>query len=143
MSTSLGAAEWIYATLKANGTLCADVGGTVSPRIYHDVIPQSAALPAVVYQIMASRDENAVGGRGLTVQQWQVKAVGQGPSYSALRNITDQIDASLNYKFGTATTAGVVVGCSRSEEVMYGESGNGIEYRHLGGIYQIYAAGTA
>jgi hypothetical protein len=143
VSTSIGAAEWIYAALKANTTLCGVIGGTAAPRIYHEIIPQSADLPSVVYQMMTSIDENAIGARGPTVQQWQVKGVAQGQTYNALRTVADQIDVALHRVHGTATTAGIVTASERIEEVMYGEASDGREYRHLGGIYRIYAAGTA
>lgn len=141
MNESQGAAEWIYTTLKANSTLTGAVGGSATARIFEDVAPQGVALPYVVFQRVSGVDVNTIGERGITDQLWQVKAVAQSPTYRSVATIANQFDVSLDDKQGTA--GGVAINCRRSSEIRYAEIADGMQYRHLGGTYHLFAAGTA
>jgi hypothetical protein len=136
---SMGIAEWLYTTL-SGGTVLSAIVGT---RIYEDVAPQGTALPYVVYSQTSSMDENGIGGSRLCENAlWTVQGVAKAMTYNAVKSIAVAIDDLLHGVLGTATANGVTVACTRQEEVRYSEVREGVTWRHLGGVYRIYAGGT-
>lgn len=139
-SETMGVAEWLYITLRSSTAITTPTGGSAAFRCYEDVAPQGAAWPYVVYSLVSAVDVNAIGGRATVNELWTVKAVAQTNTYNTLRAIANGIDAALNRQRGTATTAGITIAaCERTEEVRRTEVSEGLHYRHLGGIYRIYA----
>jgi len=127
--------EWIYDTLSADSTLT----GLVSTRIYDGLAPQGAAFPFVVFNHQGGSDLRGVGSeRVFNNSLYQVKAVTKGGSFSSGATIADRIDALLQAASGT-TSDGVILGCVREQAIMLIEQQSGVEYRHVGGIYRIYA----
>ena len=139
MSTETVLAEtWLYATLKANTTLTALIGGSSAPRIYSAVIPQGAALPAVVFQQMSGEDLLTLNAyRVWSDLVYLVKGIAQAGGFVALDVIAAQIDTALHRTSGTG-----VASCYRERPFSYvetDEAGSGQQFRHLGGIYRIKA----
>lgn len=126
--------KWIYATLSADATLT----GLVSTRIYDGLAPQGGALPYVVYNHMGGADLLGIGAiRVFANGLYQVKAVCKGNSYAPAKAIADQVDELLHGASG-ATTDGVVLACVREQPLALIEQQDGIEYRHVGGIYRLF-----
>lgn len=138
MSTETVLAEtWLYTTLKANATLTALIGGSTTPRIYSAVVPQGAALPAVVFQQMSGEDLLTLNAyRVWSDLVYLVKGIAQAGGFVALDGIAAQIDVSLHRVSGTGVAA-----CYRERPFTYvePETADGQQYRHLGGIYRIKA----
>ena len=135
-----GVAEWLYTTLRASTVLTSALGGTAAFRAYEGVAPQGAVSPYITYACLTSIDEMAVGGRTTTNQLWIVKATAQGGTFNAVAPLASAIDTALDRQRGTATTNGVTIAaCQRTEEVRRDEQANGIGYKHIGGVYRIYA----
>lgn len=129
------AMEWIYDTLSADVTLA----GLVSTRIYDGLAPQGSAFPFVAFNHQGGADLRGVGTeRVFNNSLYQVKAVTKGGSYVSGAAIADRIDTLLHGQNGT-TSDGVIIGCVRDQALMLIEQQNGVEYRHIGGIYRIYA----
>lgn len=126
--------QWLYATLTGDATLAA----AVSTRCYSDVAPQGAAFPLLLFTMMDGTDVMGVGTARIMVNAiYQVKVIGQGPSYSPLKPIADRIDAVLQGKTGSVVD-GVILACTREQPIRYMEIAGETQYRHLGGLYRVF-----
>lgn len=125
--------EWLLTTLAASASLTA----LVSTRIYGYVAPQNTTGNMVVYNWMGGSDLVAVGGyRALVNGLWQVKAITRSDSFAQAKAIMDLVDSLIHRKTGS-TSDSLVLSCVRESPVQYVEVTNGIQYRHLGGLYRI------
>lgn len=127
--------SWLYTTLSTDATLVAQVG----TRIYSYVAPTTATTPYVVFNAQSPGfDVMGVGtARVMLNCLYQVKVVVQDASFSTAKAAANRIDALLHGATG-APTGGEVLGCVREGPLAYAEVTDGIEYRHLGGLYRIW-----
>ena len=134
----LAAKQFITAKLTADTAL----GSAVSTRIYDSVAPQGAAWPFVVFQNQSGggNDVAAMGAlRIMTDSLFLVKGIEKSSSFMGnLKTIATRIDAALHGTSGTATD-GTVIACVRERAFEMIETTDGVQYRHLGGIYRILA----
>ena len=132
------AESWLFATLRANAGLTALLAaGTAG--IYSEIIPQAASLPAVVFFVNYASDLNTAGpARIQTTLEYVVKAVTKAEGYGVANAIDAQLDARLQAGSG-APSGGFVWGCMRIQPLRFMELDNGVQYRHAGGIYRLYA----
>ena len=127
--------QWLYEVLSGDSALAAAVGG----RIYAYLAPPEAGTPFVVFAYQSGADTVAIGmSRVLTAALYQVKVVGTGWSSAPLQPIADRIDAVLQAASGSVVD-GQILGCTREQPISYVEATDGVVYRHLGGLYRIYA----
>jgi len=134
MIETLRVDQWLYTVLSGDPTLKSLVG----QRIYGYVAPEDAALPYVVYSHQAGHDVQGVGpARIMANLIYQVKAIGSGSSFVPLRAIADRIDALLQGASGGAVDGRVLM-CIREQPIEYVEIDDGIQYRHVGGIYRLW-----
>lgn len=135
MAESLTAEQWLYSKLTNSAALTA----VVSTRIYAYVAPQGATLPCVVYQQQAARDVQGVGPARIWANMvYLVKVIGQTRSFGDLETAANAIDTALQAASGS-NTRGNVWACVRDSPFALVESTEAGEYRHLGGIYRIFA----
>ena len=135
MAETLVAEQCLYSVLAADSQLAAIVG----TRIYAYVAPQGAAFPFVVYQNQAGRDVRGVGPLRLMANLlYVVKVVAQTNSFTTLETAANRIDAVLQAASGTPTR-GTVIACVREQPFALVESLETGQYRHLGGIYRLWA----
>lgn len=91
--------EALYSYLSTYAGLTASVG----TRIYPNVIPSDASLPAVAYQrISTARVRSHEGPSNLSHTRIQFTCVAD--SYSAVKSVADQIRAALDGYRGTMST---------------------------------------
>jgi hypothetical protein len=108
-----------------------------NPSIYGYVAPDNAPYPVVIYSYHSGSDVYGSGtARIMSHLVYQVKAVGEGASFSTLGPIADRIDELLHGALGGVTGLSVL-SCIREAPVAYAEIENGIQYRHLGGLYRL------
>lgn len=135
MIETLRVDQWLYERLSGDTTLSNLVGG----RIYAYLAPQDATLPFVLYSHQAGHDVRGVGpARIMTSLVYQVKAVGQGGSFGPLKAIADRLDTLLQGASGSVVD-GTVLMCVREQPIEYVEIEDGVQYRHLGGLWRIIA----
>lgn len=132
METS-NADAWVYATLAADATLIALIGGA-TPRIYRAMKPESAAFPCVVFDYMpGGRDVRGVGTTNIMVDgYWLIKALDRNQSAATAETIADRIHTLLH-----GQRSGSVLACVRDEPLSYVEFVDGAHYQHVGGVYRI------
>jgi hypothetical protein len=134
MSEQVTVEHWIYSILAADSTL----HGYVADRIFSHVAPNDATMPYVVMVKSSGNDVRAVDVRIMTGFSYIVKAVGMGASFVALENIANRLDTLLERKSGVVA-GGIVLSCIRENPFSEVEIQDGVQYRHLGGIYRINA----
>lgn len=135
MAVEVGAVmEWFYDALSGDAVGVAD-------RVYADVAPREATYPLVVFQLQApGTDLLGVGTtRILTSGVWVVKAIDQVKGYTGLISIADAIDGALHGEAYETKTDGVVLGAVRERPFVLTEFGDGVEWKHLGGVYRVWA----
>ena len=137
--------EWVLAALVADGAIGAALGltagQTVASRVWEGVAPEGTPFPYVVFTVAEPQDVATVPATRVMVRAGlQVKAIGKGPSYRPLVPLVQRIDAALQGARNKATSqGGMVLSCERLSAIQYPEQDQGIEYRHLGGSYQVHA----
>lgn len=135
MSSSTGAAEtWIYGKLANDATLTSlGVRG-----IYAYQAPETATVPYIVFQQQAASDVPALGTiRIMTSLLYVVRVISTAP-FSSLLAIDNRIDALLHASSGTNSN-GTVIACVRQSPFVMSEPVEGRTFRHLGGIYRLWA----
>lgn len=135
--------RWIHDTLAAGTALCALIGGTASPRIYPDFIPQGTAGDSIIFSLNASNDDLVVTGTAAVVNaQFTIKAVCQDSAYSRGAAIMKQAHPLISAVRGTVydgtTPALFVLQCVREAEIQYTEQYDGKRYAHIGGQYRVW-----
>lgn len=125
--------------------LVADAGAggvntLVGGRIYRDLVPAAAVLPAVTITLVSATDANTLGG--LRVFQnvlLDIRVIGDGSLYQ--NAIADRIDAVLQNVGGLKSS--VRVNELRREQVTaFVESDNGKLYSHIVASYRSEAYAT-
>lgn len=125
---------WIYATLKADATLTALIGGSSAPRIYRGMAPLKAVFPCVVFFYQTGgQDVRGVGTINIMVNAtWVIKAIDRDNSAVSAAAIADRIDILLHGASGTG-----VLACVRDEPIAYVELLDAALYQHVGGVYKL------
>lgn len=138
------ASYWIYSRLAGD----AIITGIVGTRVYRDVAPQGAPLPCLVFQVQSSEDYNTSGvNRIFTTLTVVVKAIVKGASYGAdAQTLAARADALLhNVNGGVSMTlpdTSIATGYCwawRTRPFNLAEVSDGVQYRHLGGVYRVHA----
>lgn len=135
-------AEWLYGVLTASPiTGVANADGVTGGAVFEDTAPQEYMTKDdvwVVFELMAPGSDVAEVGdqRIWTEYAILVRAMARTRSTQALRPIADEIDTRLDRASGTVADA-AIVRSSRQEEHQDRWLEQGVEYRALGGIYNI------
>lgn len=130
---------WVDSQLRGNADLVAHVGS----RIYNSYAPAEAPSPVVVFQHQSMRDVRGVGSARIMVDTlYVVKAIAQGADYEALRPLARGIDVALTKPNGGAVSGGLVITAVREEPFALIDIDDGRQFRHLGGIFRVYAQAT-
>lgn len=132
-------ARWVFATLTTDPTLQAALGGVegIKARVVPGTYP-GAADTWITYTILEPRDVKGVGMVHIfSTVQFQVKVVGKGASFTPLVPIYQRVHELLEGRTNQEPEqGGIVLTAQRVSGVQFPERANGIEYRHLGGLYE-------
>lgn len=125
--------EWLYTILSANSTITS----TVSTRIYDGVAPQGTSFPYIVFNWQGGVDKSAVGSlRVFTNGLFQVKVITNEETYTTISPVADKIDQLLHRAKGVVSSNNIE--SSREFPLAIIEKKDGLQYRHMGGIYRIF-----
>lgn len=129
--------EWVQGRLTGDATLV----GLLAGGIHADVAPQGSVFPVVVHQFQGGADVRTAtsDGRIMLSALWLIKAIGKSETYLGLRAAADRIDALFEKASGAAGTDGFVFSSTRVTPFRLAEDDEGVAYRHLGGIYRVFA----
>ena len=132
------AEQWLYERLTGDSTLMGLLGNDPS-RVVGYLAPEGTPEPFVVFQHQASSDMMVVNGQRIWSNLvYVVKVVDRGESFSQAWDIAQRVDAVLHRASGTVST-GEVLECVRERLIAYVEHDGKEMYRHVGGVYRIYA----
>lgn len=132
-------ARWVYATLTTDPTLQGHLGGLdgARQRVVEGRYGGTAPL-WITYTILEPQDVKGVGLVHIFARvQFQIKVVGTGASYGPLIPVYQRVHELLEGKTNQEPAqGGIVLTAERVSGVQFPERANGIEYRHLGGLYE-------
>lgn len=134
---SSAVAEWIYSNLAADNSIT----GIVDSRIYEGPAPQGSTYPIVRFEQQSTLDVMGAteATRIMVNELWLIRAIGMTQSYRGdLQTLANRIDALFHNTDGSVADA-LVFSSAREYAMRLPEEDQGISYRHLGGIYRIYA----
>lgn len=125
---------WLTSVLKADTTLMALV-----PNVY-SFPGTNLTYPSVVFQEQSVVDVRGVGPSRIMIDGlWLVRGIVETTTFLGLsESIANRIDFLLQAKKGTIPS-GSIWGCARVRPFRLVETVLSRQYRHLGGIYRIYA----
>lgn len=128
---------WLYATLSGDATLSALVAGRFSGAVSLDAIP----TPYVTFSLMSPRDIIGIGGVRIdTDNLYVVKGVSQGGTWDDVSPIANRIDYLIHRPNSIMTMSNGSLTCLRENVHQAIEVDEGLQYRHLGGVYRIRAS---
>lgn len=132
-------ARWVYATLSGDPTLQDLLGGAqgAAQRVVEGTYTGTADL-WITFTVLDPIDVKGVGMEQImAVTQVQVKAVAKSSSFSAVvpayQRAHTLLEARLNQE---PAQGGLILTAHRVSGIKYPERASGIEYRHLGGLYE-------
>lgn len=132
-------ARWVYATLTGDAALQGLLGGAqgIKDRVVEGTYPGGAAS-WVTFTVLDPIDVKGVGmTQIMAVVQFQVKVVAKSTSFSdtipAYQRVHELLEARLNQE---PAQGGLILTAHRVSGIKYPERASGIEYRHLGGLYE-------
>lgn len=133
-------ARWVYGTLTGDPTLQNLLGGPekAAQRVQEGTYTGDAPVWVVFTIVPDWQDVKAVGLEHImSVVRVQVKVVGKGSSYNPLVPVYERIHALLESRVAVEPAqGGLILTAHRVSGVQYPERAGGIEYRHLGGLYE-------
>lgn len=133
-------ARWVYGTLTADPTLQGLLGGAqqAAQRVVEGTYAGAADLWVAFTVLPDFQDVKGVGMVQIMSRvQFQMKVVGKGTSYNPLIPVYQRAHELLESKVAQEPAqGGLILTAERVSGVQYPERANGIEYRHLGGLYE-------
>jgi hypothetical protein len=137
------AMEWAYGRLTQSQELADALGVALvdlPDRVWPDPAPGGTPVPFVVYSASETLDRNLLGPtyRSHTTVPLNVKGVDQSRDYTALAPVARAIYGALVARLNDPVAdGGVILTATREGGIQYPETGDGIEYRHLGHLLSV------
>ena len=134
--------EWIYNQLVHDMALTGLLQGftpSSEGEIYGDTVPVDVKFPYIIYHLQAPGVDRMTleGDLVLNRSLWTVKVVDRSESYQTIKFVYSRVHQLLHKASGIVAD-GVVLHSRRVQTIHYPELRESVDYRHLGGIYQIY-----
>lgn len=115
----------------------------LSSRVFLDYAPKGTTWPVVIFQCQDEpRDVRGVGLATVMVDTlYLVKAVAQLEEYGPLAPIAKVLHTAMTTATGSQVDGGTVLTSVRERQFAMPEVSEGVQVRHLGGLYRIQAQG--
>lgn len=141
---SVAIQEWVVTALTSSQELADALGvelDQVAQRLWDAPPPPDADLPYVDIVVAEPRDIGGVGMAEVMARaEVTVKTVGRAESYEPIGPVAVAIHHALQGRTAQLLSGdGEMLSSRRLRAVSYPEQSKGIEYRHLGGTYEVYA----
>lgn len=128
---------WLFDILSTDADLIALVGESVSGTLSGELL----AVPYVTFLLQDHTDIQGVGGQEIMGDcLYMVKAVDRSAGWDTVRPIAERIHALLHRPHTNITIPNGSLTTIRERIIQYPEVEEGVQYRHLGGIYRIQAS---
>lgn len=139
-------ASWITEALTASQDLQDQAVALGAPdgllalqdTIHEGVAPTSVPLPWwITFDVMPAVDVKVVGLTQVMARvEFQVKVSTAAASYLPVLEPYRAVHAALESQVNHQSAFGLILACERVSGRQYPESAQGVEYRHLGGLYR-------
>lgn len=139
-------ASWVTEVLTASVALQALAvdDGAIDPvdalqrSIHEGVAPASTPLPWwITFDVMEPQDVKVVGLTQVMARvEFQVKVTAAAASYLPVLEPYRAVHAALESQANQQTDFGLILACERVSGRQYPETTQGVDYRHLGGLYR-------
>lgn len=130
---------WLNETLSGDLDLVNLVGGI--DNIVGTLAPEVINPPYVAWLCQSAIDKTGNAGQIIAADTlYEVKTVAQTGSWDDVRPIAQRVHELLHRPGEVVTTDIGSLSCVRERIIQYPEVDNGVQYRHLGGIYRIRAS---
>ena len=141
---SVAIQEWVVQALQTQELADAlDLAAPpdVVPRLWDSPPPPDADLPYVDIVVAEPRDIGGVGlAEVMAVSLVSVKIVGRVEAYEPIRPAAVALHHALHGRTNVPLNGGgTMLSSRRVRTIAYPEQSQGIEYRHLGGTYEVHA----
>lgn len=112
-------------------------------QVYDDMLPPEVTFPYILVSHRHNADTMTWNGhRVMNVATMQIKAVDRVSSYvPKLMPLMSRVDSLLHRSSGTLAL-GTVFQVNRQSIYKFSEILEGVEHRHLGGIYRFWTKGS-
>lgn len=143
---TITATTWVYELLSTDAALAAAIGvdlDHMEDQIGEAVAPSDSdpTKPWVVWTIQDSMDVKVVGNIQVMARtRFQVRCTVRGNSYNPLIPVYQRVHTLLEGATfqELAQDDGFVLTCQRVSGVQFPEDDQGVQYRHLGGLYESF-----
>lgn len=136
-------ARWVYGTLTTSQALADALGvplEALEDHVWEGTAPGGVEPAWVVFSVLPPVDvKGATMTQIMSMVQVQVKVIGQTQGYGPLLAPYKAVHDALEGRTNQPVQDGLVLTCHRVSGVQYPEQVNGMEYRHLGGLYETNA----
>lgn len=134
---SIRIAQWIFETVNGSSAVTSVVG---AGNIHELPAPQGTSYPFVGFSQLSSVDVVEQAHFRIMVNElWNIRVIDESRSYTdEMITVADALDSLFHRADGTADGA-TIFSSTREEPFRLPEDKDGKEYRHLGGVYRIYA----
>lgn len=136
--------EFVVQRLRASVELATALGvdqADVGSRIWDSPPDAEAAEPFIIINVPETTDVNTVPMVEVMVRgEVTVKVVGRAEAYEKLTPAWSAVHSALQGAVSVPLTGdGMALTCRRLRTVAYPETISGVEYRHVGGTYEVFA----
>ncbi len=133
----------LYGRMAGDGTLNALLGTPATgyaKAIYHQVAPEGAAFPFIIFQRQSGTPTESFGDpSALETDVWTIKGVDRATSSDTAEAIQARLAALLND--ATLSISGTTaIYLRRTSDVEYAEIEDGVSYRHAGSLFRLVTA---
>jgi hypothetical protein len=144
MIETVGLVEpWIYAKLIADENGSTGVADLIDVDSISGTLSAVPLTPPYVTFLMNSTTDiiTGAGGARISVESlYVIKAVAAGGSWDDVVALAERIDALFHLPNTVVTLSGGSLSSIRERVISYPEVDEGVQYRHLGGIFRIRAS---
>jgi hypothetical protein len=123
----------LYSRLSGDATLTGLLSAQAA--IYHQIAPQDAAYPLIVFQRQDGRPDWTFGDH-MQRDLWTVRAIDRATSASDAEAIADRIDVLLN-DAPLVVNGRALLYLRRESDVDFSEQDGADTLRHVGGVYRV------
>lgn len=133
--------RWVLERLTSDAALSvlADDGNPLEERVWEGVAPEDVTDPWwITFTVIEPRDVKGVGMTQVwSVVPLQVKVTGPTSTYLPLVPVYQRVHACLEAQRNQPVdTGGLILTCHRVSGIQYPERTQGVEYRHLGALFE-------
>ncbi len=133
----------IYGKLSGDGTLNALLGTPATgytKAIYHQVAPDGAAFPFIIFQKQAGTPTESFGDpSALETDVWLLKGVDRATSSDTAEAIQARLAALLNDAV-LSISGTTAIYLRRTSDVEYAEIEDGVRFQHAGSLFRLVTA---